>query len=245
MTEARSTAVRAAALRVRVLVAGATGLVGRAVLQRLAGDARLGPVTALVRQAGQASGLPTGVQASVVDFNTLGQAGQPGLPPTDWALCCLGTTIKVAGSQAAFRAVDFDAVLAFARAAKVAGANRLGVVSALGADARSAVFYNRVKGEMEQALRSLGLPHLVIARPSLLLGERSALGQAPRLVETLAQAWMPAIGWLIPRPLRPISADAVATALVAALADNTPGVQLLESSALQALADSSGQAATS
>ncbi len=242
MTEARSIAVNA--VPVRVLVAGATGLVGRAVLQHLAGDTRLGRVTALVRQPAQATGLPAGVRSSVVDFNTLGQAGQPGLPPTDWAICCLGTTIKVAGSQAAFRAVDFDAVLAFARAAKVAGANRLGVVSALGADARSAVFYNRVKGEMEQALRALGLPQLVIARPSLLLGERSALGQAPRLVETLAQAWMPAIGWLIPRPLRPISADAVAVALMAALADDTPGVQVLESSALQALADSSGQAAS-
>lgn len=236
MTEARSTATTPP---VRVMVAGATGLVGRAVLQHLAGDARLGRVTALLRQAAQAAALPAGVQASVVDFNTLGQAGQPGLPPTDWALCCLGTTIKVAGSQAAFRAVDFDAVLAFARAAKVAGANRLGVVSALGADARSAVFYNRVKGEMEQALRALGLPQLVIARPSLLLGDRSALDQAPRLVETLAQAWMPAIGWLIPRPLRPISADAVAAALVSALADDKPGVQVMESAALQALADSS------
>ena len=239
MTEARSTA---APTPVRVLVAGATGLVGRAVLQHLAGDTRMGRVTALVRQPAQAAGLPDGVRSTVVDFNTLGQAGQPGLPPTDWALCCLGTTIKVAGSQAAFRAVDFDAVLAFARAAKVAGANRLGVVSALGADARSAVFYNRVKGEMEQALRALGLPQLVIARPSLLLGERSALGQAPRLVETLAQAWMPAIGWLIPRPLRPISADAVAAALIAALADDKPGVQVLESAALQTLADSSGSA---
>ena len=223
----------------RVLVAGATGLVGRALLQRLAGGTPMGRVTALVRHAAQATALPAGVRSTVVDFKTLGQAGQPGLPATDWALCCLGTTIKVAGSQAAFRAVDFDAVLAFARAAKVAGVNRLGVVSALGADARSAVFYNRVKGEMEQALRALGLPQLVLARPSLLLGERSALGQAPRLMETLAQAWMPAVGWLIPRALRPISADAVAAALIAALATDKPGVLVIESAALQALADSS------
>ena len=242
MTEARLNtpiAPAAAAAPARVLVAGATGLVGRAVLQRLAGGAPLGRVTALLRQAAQATALPAGVHSMVVDFKTLGQAGQPGLPATDWALCCLGTTIKVAGSQEAFRAVDFDAVLAFARAAKVAGANRLGVVSALGADARSAVFYNRVKGEMEQALRALGLPRLVIARPSLLLGERSALGQAPRLMETLAQAWMPAVGWLIPRPLRPISADVVAAALIAALATDQPGVLVIESAALQTLADSS------
>jgi len=226
---------RAAAAR--VLVAGATGLVGRALAARLAADARCRSVTALVRQPAQRQGLPRGVQGLVVDFGTLGHAGTPGLPGTDWAFCCLGTTIKVAGSQAAFRAVDFDAVLAFARAAKVAGASRLAVVSAMGADARSAVFYNRVKGEMEQALRELGLPHLVIARPSLLLGERSTLGQPARLGERVAMAVTPAIGWLLPRRLRPIRADAVATALIAALAAAPAGTQVLDNAALQALAD--------
>ena len=223
----------------RICVAGATGLIGRAVLTRLARDARAGRITALVRRSGQIPALPKGVRGQVVDFDALGRAGMPGLPPTDWALCCLGTTIKVAGSKSAFRAVDFDAVLAFARAAKVAGASRLAVVSALGADPRSSVFYNQVKGDMEQALRALDLPQLVIARPSLLLGERSALGQATRPIEAIAQALMPAFGWLMPRRLRPIRADAVAAALIAALAGAAPGAQVLESDALQGLADQS------
>lgn len=222
----------------RVLVAGATGLVGRALVARLAADARCRSVTALIRQPAQAQGLPRGVQGRLVDFNTLGHAGEAGLPETDWAFCCLGTTIKVAGSQTAFRAVDFDAVLAFARAAKRAGASRLAVVSALGADAQSRVFYNRVKGEMEQALRALDLPQLVIARPSLLLGERATLGQAARRGEGLAQALGPALGRWLPRPWRPIRAEAVAAALVTALAADVPGVQVLDNAALQALTDS-------
>jgi uncharacterized protein YbjT (DUF2867 family) len=218
-------------------VAGATGLVGRALLQRLTGDARVAHTVALVRAGSRAAALPSAVQAQPVDYTALGRAGTAGLPHCDWAFCALGTTIKVAGSQSAFRAVDFDAVLAFARAAKVAGASRLGVVSALGADARSTVFYNRVKGEMEQALTGLGFDRLVIARPSLLLGERNALGQPARPGEQLAQRLMPAVGWLIPRKLRPISADAVAAALLAALAQDGPARQIIESDALQALAD--------
>ena len=231
----------------RICLAGATGLVGRAVLQRMAGDARFGTVTALLRQAAQARQLPAGVAGHETDFSALGRAGVPGLPPTDWAFCCLGTTIKVAGSQAAFRAVDFDAVLAFARAAKVAGASRLAVVSALGADARSPVFYNRVKGDMEQALQALGLSRLVIARPSLLLGERTALGQPTRPGEALAQALMPWFGWMTPRRLRPITADAVAAAMVEALAAeeqaDSAALQVLESDYLQQAADAAADAA--
>ncbi len=228
----------------RITLAGGTGLVGRAVLGQLSANPRIGKITVLVRQPDQIAPLLAGVaraRGQVVDYAALGRAGVAGLPPTDWALCCLGTTVKVAGSQDAFRAVDFEAVLAFARAAKVAGASRLAVISALGADARSSVFYSRVKGEMEQALRALDLPHLVIARPSLLLGERTGLGQPGRpgeaIAQSLAQLMMPALGWLMPRRLWPIRADAVATGLIVALADGSPGVQVLESDALQKLAD--------
>ena len=236
----------AARLRPRVVVAGATGLVGHAVLALLAsrpapaGLPRSASVVALVRQTIQLAGLPAGVKGQCVDLAALGRAGVEGLAPLDWAICCLGTTIKAAGSQAAFRAVDFDAVLAFARAAKVAGASRLAVVSAMGAQPRSALFYNRVKGEMEQALIALDLPRLVIARPSLLLGERTSLGQASRPGEALAQRLMPRIAKLLPRTLRPIRADAVALAMIAALAADGPLVSRLSSADLQALADQAG-----
>jgi uncharacterized protein YbjT (DUF2867 family) len=229
----------------RITLAGATGLVGRAVLGQLDADRRVGKITVLVRQPDQIAPLLAGInraRGQVLDYAALGRAGVAGLPATDWAFCCLGTTLKAAGSQAAFRAVDFEAVLAFARAAKVAGASRLAVVSALGADARSSVFYNRIKGEMELALRALDLPHLVIARPSLLLGQRNNLGQPGRpgeaIAQSLAQLMMPALGWLMPRRLWPIRADAVASGLIMALADGPPGVQVIESDALQKLADS-------
>src|SRR5690606_8438631 len=108
----------------------------------------------------------------VLDFT----AAELRVPPADDVCIALGTTIKAAGSQAAFRRVDFDAVVNTARAARAAGATRLAVVSALGADARSRVFYNRVKGEMQQAVQALGYDAVVIAQPSLLVGDRTALG---------------------------------------------------------------------
>ncbi|MES2714962.1 MAG: NAD(P)H-binding protein [Pseudomonadota bacterium] len=220
---------------VHVSVAGATGLVGRALLARLVADVRIGPITALVRQPDALTDLAPRVQTLVVDPRASGQGHA--LPPTDWAFCALGTTIRAAGSQAAFRAVDVDAVLAFAQAARAAGATRFGLVSAMGADVRSAVFYNRCKGEVEQALAAQGWPQLVVARPSLLLGQRQALGQTSRPMESLAQRLMPVVGWLIPAPLRPIHADAVASALLRAVASDRPGVTTLLSHQLQALAD--------
>ncbi len=221
----------------RVVVAGATGLIGRALLARLVANVRVGSITALVRQATALGPQPAAVQPLVVDYSALGK--RQALPPVDWAFCALGTTIKAAGSQAAFRAVDVDAVLAFAQAAQAAGATRLGLVSAMGADAQSGVFYNRCKGEVEQALAAQGWPQLVVARPSLLLGARDTLGQPRRPMEALAQRLMPVVGWLIPRHLRPIQATAVATALAEAVAAPANGRQILLSGDLQALADRS------
>ena len=211
------------------LLAGATGLIGRAVAAQWAATvpppARL---HLLVRRA-EPAGARQMVQ--VVDFAQL-----PALPPARTAFCCLGTTIKTAGSKAAFRAVDHTAVLAYARAAQAAGVQCFAVVSALGADARSGTFYNRVKGEMEAELATLGFAQLVIARPSLLSGDRAALAQAPRLGERLALALTAPLAPLIPKAWRPIEADTVARALLRATADaNTRGVRVLESAALQDL----------
>ncbi len=226
----------AASPRIRVAVAGATGLVGQALLGLLRSDPAIGSVHALVRAGRKTrAALPEGVKPLRVDFARLGQPGGAGLPPLDWALCALGTTIAAAGSRAAFRAVDVDAVVAFARAARTAGAKRLAVVSALGADARSAIFYNRCKGEMEAALRDLGFERLVIARPSLLLGEREKLGQRARPGETLAARLAPALSWLLPRKMRPIEAVTVARAMLRAIAQDEPGVAVLGSDALQRL----------
>jgi uncharacterized protein YbjT (DUF2867 family) len=212
------------------LLAGSTGLVGRELLSQLLAAPDTRAVHALARRLPAAPGADARLHWLKVDFGAL-----PALPAADQALCALGTTIKVAGSQAAFRAVDFDAVIAFARAARKAGVRRFGVVSALGASATSRTFYNRVKGETEAALATLGFDSLVIARPSLLLGQRSALGQPVRPGERLAEAITRPLGGLIPKAWRPIEAATVARALRMALLDGTPGVRFVESGELQTL----------
>jgi len=205
------------------LLAGASGLVGRALLARLLADERYGRVHVLLRRPVELTAHRRAVRHTV-DFGRL-----PRLPHVDDAFIALGTTMRAVGSQAEFRRVDLDAVIATARAARAAGASRLGVVSAVGADPASRVFYLRVKGEMERAVATLGYASVVIARPSLLLGERAALGQPSRFVEGLAQRLLgPVSGWL-PRSLRPIAAHEVARALHEAVCDAPAGVTLLPS----------------
>lgn len=210
------------------LLAGATGLVGREILAGLLADPRVGRVHTLVRRELPAS--HPKLEQHRVDFSTL-----PALPPLDEAWLALGTTIKVAGSQPAFRAVDYDASLAVARAARQAGATRLGLVSAMGADAKSSIFYNRVKGELEQALAGLGYEALVIARPSFLSGDRHALGQPVRPGEQLAMKVSTALRPLIPANYRSIRAADVAAALLQAL-PTARGTTVLLSGRMQAAA---------
>jgi uncharacterized protein YbjT (DUF2867 family) len=212
------------------LVAGATGLVGRALLARLQGSARYGRVHILARRAVRDIGAGAKVMVHLVDFARLPAA----LPKADDVFIALGTTIKTAGSEAAFREVDFDFVVDTARAAKAAGARRLAVVSALGADADARVFYNRVKGEMEAAVARLGYESVVIAQPSLLQGDRAALGQPARGGEAWAMRLLGPIGWMVPRAVRPIEADTVAAALMAAMLAATPGVRIMKSGEMQA-----------
>ncbi|MDP2006908.1 MAG: hypothetical protein Q8K45_14620 [Rubrivivax sp.] len=211
-----------------VLLAGATGLVGSAYAAQWQGP---GVLHLLVRRP-LAPSAPL-QQVHVVDFAAL--PTRPAWGPVDAAVCALGTTLAVAGSQAAFRAVDFDAVLAFARAARAAGARKLAVVSSLGADRKSASFYSRVKGEMEVAVAGLGYDSVIVARPSLLTGNRGALAQPARSGERLAQ-WLAApLAPLIPRAWRPIGAATVARALHRALLEAEPGLRILDSAALQSL----------
>jgi len=210
------------------LLAGATGLIGHEIAASWTGP---GELHLLVRRALPVTGPAPQLQhVHVVDYTAL-----PALPAAEEAYCCLGTTIKVAGSQAAFRAVDFDAVLAFAHAARRAGVQRFAVVSALGASTKSATFYNRVKGEMEEALAGLGFATLVVARPSLLAGDRNGLGQPQRLGERLALAVTAPLAPLIPKAWRPIPAATVARAMRRALAAARPGVRIVESAELQEL----------
>jgi uncharacterized protein YbjT (DUF2867 family) len=157
------------------------------------------------------------------------------LPAPQRAFIALGTTMAQAGSQAAFRAADFEAVVTVARAARERGATHCGLVSAMGARAGSVVFYNRVKGEAEDALMALGFERLVIARPSLLDGDRESLDQPHRGGEAWTLRLVRPIAGLIPRRWRPISPQRVARALRLALDQPGPAVQVLESVDLQSL----------
>ncbi len=189
-----------------VLLAGATGLVGGHLLQLLLNDPGVICIHAVSRKPLRVS--HPKLQVHLVDFRSL-----PQLPHADEAYLALGTTIKVAGSKEAFRAVDFDANLAVAQAAIRTGVNRIGLVSASGASVRSSMFYTRVKGELEDALRTLPLTTLVIARPSLLLDYRSGLGQPVRLGEIFSIPIARLLSPVLPGPYKPVRALAVARAL--------------------------------
>ncbi len=213
-----------------VMVAGATGLVGREVLAALSAAENIRAIHVVGRRAPDSS--DARMRFHPVDFGQPMQLQQ--LPSVDEVYIALGTTIKVAGSQAAFRAVDHDAVVALARQARQQGAKRLAVVSAMGADASSRIFYNRVKGETEDALRALGFDTLVIARPSMIDGDRASLNQSGRPGEGLGLALMRRIKPLIPANYRAIAARDIAQAMVQAMQSAKPGTQVLLSGQMQA-----------
>lgn len=205
----------------QVLLAGATGLTGGELLDCLLGDAGAPIVIAPTRRPlPPRSGLinPVGELAELLPA----LRGEP-----DTAFCCLGTTIRVAGSRAAFRAVDCDLVLGLARRSRELGARHFLVVSAIGADAASPVFYNRVKGEMEQALRAQNWPRLTIARPSLLDGARREFRAGERLAAPLMR--------FAPGRWRSIEAAVLARALWRLAREPGAGVRVVESDALRRL----------
>ncbi len=211
------------------LLAGATGLVGRELARHWTGP---GDLLLLLRRP---AGAPSGPRLRSLQVDYAALPGPPDLPVAQEAFCCLGTTIAQAGSQAAFRAVDFDAVLAFARAAQAAGVRRFGLVSALGADPAARGFYPRVKGQAEAALAELGFDSLVLARPSLLAGDRSLLGQPARPGERLALAVATPLGRLVPAAWRPIPAAFVARSLLRAVREGRPGMRVLTSAEMHSL----------
>lgn len=212
----------------RVWLAGATGLVGHETLLQLLEDHTVRQVVAVVRR-------PLGVthpklDERVVDFEELESAlaaEVTGAGGADIAICCLGTTIKQAGSQQQFRRVDHDYVMAFARAAKAASVQHFLVVSALGANAASLTFYNRVKGQVEEELRQLSFRALTIARPSLLLGDRKDFRLGERVFAPLSK--------LLPEKVRGIEARTVARALVSLARAPAQGARIVPSGDLQRL----------
>jgi uncharacterized protein YbjT (DUF2867 family) len=213
------------------LVAGGSGLVGNELLRLLVGVDDYSRVHALSRR-------PLSLDHArlanrIVSFARLGEQLK-GFACQD-AYCCLGSTLRQAGSQAAFRAVDFDLVLAFAGAARAAGAQRVVLVSSVGADPGAKNFYLRVKGEAERALGSLGFASLDILQPGLLLGSRREL----RPLELAARLVMPVLNPLLAgrlAPYRGIAARDVALAMLGAARSGRRGIHVYGGEALRALA---------
>jgi uncharacterized protein YbjT (DUF2867 family) len=212
------------------LLLGATGLVGRHCLALLLEDGRYERVRVLARRS------PTlrhpRLDVEIVDFDRL--HAHADLFAVEDVFCCLGTTIRAAGSREAFRRVDYQYPLESAQLAASRGAEQFLVVTAMGADPASRVFYNRVKGELERDLATAGLATTVAARPSLLLGDR----QEDRPAERLGEVLLRLAGPLLVGPLRKyraIHAETVARALLRLAGEPRTGLRVVESDVLERL----------
>jgi|WetSurMetagenome_2_1015567.scaffolds.fasta_scaffold95739_2 uncharacterized protein YbjT (DUF2867 family) len=210
------------------LVAGATGLVGNHLADQLINDPLYSKVIIFSRKPLEL--IHPKIEQHLVDFERLDSVVLS-IQPDD-VFCALGTTIKKAGSQAAFRKVDYEYVVNLANFSSAVGAKRLLVVSAMGADAKSRIFYNRVKGEMEGSLSQIALPEIHIFRPSLILGKRNVL----RFGEYIAQKIMGSIAFLFAGPLlkyRAIHASAIARAMIIAARAGKSGISVYPSDVMQ------------
>jgi uncharacterized protein YbjT (DUF2867 family) len=208
-------------------LAGGSGLVGGELMKLLLADPSFAKVVSVGRRTlplGDATAHAKLVQAKV-DFADA--ASFADLAAADCAFCCLGTTIKKAGSQAAFRAVDQDAVVAFARAAKAKGARVFVHVSSLGADPKARSFYSLVKGQTEAAIEALGFDSVYALRPSILDGEREESRPLERVGLVFARALGPVLG-----KYRPTAASAVARTMIAKAAASEPGAHVIEADAI-------------
>lgn len=205
------------------MLVGATGLVGGAVLRQALADARVSRLVAPTRRP-----LPPHpkLENPLVDFEHL----PPDAPwwPVDGVICTLGTTIRKAGSQEAFRRVDHDYPLIVAQMARRHGARAFALNSATGADPRSRFFYNRVKGEVEEALRGVGFDSLTIVRPALIGGDRDEFRPAEFVAMRLLRLADP----LLPRRYRVVPHERIAQVLLDAAIAATPGRHVVESGAI-------------
>ena len=219
----------------RILVAGATGLIGEACVQHALAEPRVAEVIRLLRRS-------AGPAHPKLADRVTGEDLLSGLPttPVDAVICCLGTTIhNVGGDQGRFIHVDKDLVVGLAQWAKDHGVRTFCVVSAMGADAGSRIFYNRVKGEMEEAVKALGIPRTVIMQPSILTGPRKEV----RIGERIGIGLMNVVAPLLigsARAYRPMPSVVLGRALVNAALAPEPGVHVLRYDAIRALAGDKG-----
>lgn len=209
----------------KLLIAGATGLVGGHALTLAINDNRFEAIVAPTRRALSPHPIPARFTNPTIDFSQL--------PPdlfagVDAVACALGTTLKKAGSKERFREIDKDLVVSLAAAAHRAGVRRFAYVSSVGANIKSGTFYLRMKGETEAALDAIGFESLTLLRPSFLGGERDESRPLERMGLGLARA----LSFAVPRRYRVVSAESVARTLLESLVAGRPGLTVIESEAI-------------
>ncbi|MBO9665903.1 MAG: oxidoreductase [Bdellovibrio sp.] len=215
-----------------VCLVGASGLVGHELLLVLAQLNQVKAIKVVTRSP--LGRLPAKSENLILNFDKMSEHSET--LKANVYVCCLGTTIATAGSQEAFRKVDYDYVMEFARIAEKNGAQKFLVISSIGANPQASAFYTRVKGEMERDLRKLHIPQIEIFRPSLLLGER----KEHRSGEKLAQRLSPILNPLLVGPLkkyRAIKATDVARAMGSAVLNFNPGLYIYESDEIHRIAN--------
>ena len=205
------------------LVVGATGLIGKHLTIKLLTNNFYSKVKVLIRKPLNIN--HPNLEQIIFDFDSL----DPSKIIADDIFCCLGTTMKQAGSKAAFYKVDFTYPFAIAKAALENGAKQYLIVTAMGADEKSIIYYNRVKGEIEKAISDLHYPTLLIFRPSMLLGER----EEPRMGEKIGKILMKAINFIIPKRYKAIESEKVANAMLILAQKGIKNKDIFESDTLQ------------
>jgi uncharacterized protein YbjT (DUF2867 family) len=211
------------------LLVGATGVVGSACLDLLLKNELYDRVIILTRREINFPVSHPKLIQHVIDFSRLSDFRN--LIQADHIFCTLGTTMKIARSKENFYQVDFSYPLEIAKAGLENGAKHFLVVTSIGADSKSSIFYSRVKGELEEALNKLEYPGLSIFRPSLLLGDRAEA--RPR--EEVAKFFNSFSGFLIPKKYKPIQAAVVANAMILVASEDRPEFRIIESDEIQAI----------
>ena len=213
------------------LVIGATGLVGEETLKQLLNSAQYSKVIGLTRRPLDIKHAK--LENPVVDFD---KPGQYSSIKADDVYCAMGTTIGKAGSQAAFKRVDFEIPLLVAKQALDNGAAKFILVSSMGADAKSMVFYSRTKGELEQALSQLKYKAVLIFRPSILLGNRKEY----RAGEAIGRFAAEKLSFLFAGPLakyKGTPVDLLAKAMIKEAGENVSGVRIIENNEIFEIAE--------
>ena len=210
------------------LIAGTTGLVGRHVLQYLLQDPEYSAVTSLTRRSLGLSHAK--LHEHIVDFEKLENFSP--VIQGDHIFCCLGTTMKQAGNQVEFRKVDYTYPLSLACLANENKARQFVLISALGANENSKIFYNRTKGELEKSIRELDFPGILIFRPSLLLGERPQTRSGEKLGEFLLNGLTPVLQGRL-KKYRGIQVKTLAVAMVEMAKVELKGFHIFESDQIQ------------